>query len=55
MTPMSILLGVLFLALLLFLVAYVTWLLAVRLRAGESPYKSFFRWLRDLWDLASGL
>jgi hypothetical protein len=36
-----------------FLVVYVTWLFDSRIRAKESVPKSFFRWLRDLIDLAS--
>ena len=52
---LSILVGVIVLATFLFLVAYVTWVFAVRLRSKESPPKSFLRWLRDLFDLAQGL
>lgn len=51
----SIILGLIVLATFLFLVAYVTWIFAVRLRSKESPPKSFLRWLRDLLDLAQGL
>jgi hypothetical protein len=52
---LSILLGVIAFAIFLLLVAYVTWLFCVRLRAKESPPKTFLRWLRDLFDLAQGL
>ena len=38
-----------------FLVVYVTWLFVTRIRVKESAPKSFFRWLRDLIDLAFGL
>jgi len=54
-TALSILFGVITLGIFLFLVAYVTWIFAVRLRSKESPPKSFLRWLRDLFDLAQGL
>ena len=52
---MSIVVGLLFAILIAFLALYATWLFVVRLRAKESIPKSFFRWLRDLFDLASGL
>ena len=52
---MSIVIGVLLAALVAFLALYATWLLVSRLRAKESAPKSFLRWLRDLFDLASGL
>jgi hypothetical protein len=42
---LSILLGVIAFATFLLLVAYVTWLFCVRLRAKESPPKTFLRWL----------
>ncbi len=54
-TALSILIGTITLAAFLFLAAYVTWIFAVRLRAKQSPPKSFLRWLRDLFDLAQGL
>ena len=38
----------------LFLVVYVTGLFISRLRSKESPPKSFFRWLKDLYDLVCG-
>jgi len=54
-TALSILIGAITLGTFLFLIAYVTWIFAVRLRSKESPPKSFLRWLRDLFDLAQGL
>jgi hypothetical protein len=42
-------------ALVVWLALYVTYLLVVRLRQGASPVKSFFAWLRDLFDIATGL
>jgi hypothetical protein len=54
-TAFSILVALIYLVLFLFLVAYVTWLFAVRLRAKESPPKSFLRWLKDLYELLLGL
>ena len=54
-SALQVLIGVIALAIFLFLVAYVTWVFAVRLRSKESPPKSFLRWLRDLFDLAQGL
>lgn len=55
MTILNAVLGLLFLLLLLFVVLYVTWIFMSRLRRGESKPKSFLRWLRDLFDVASGL
>jgi hypothetical protein len=55
MTILYAVLSFLFVLLLLFLALYVTWLFISRLRAGKPKAKSFGRWLRDLWDLASGL
>jgi len=52
---LSILVGIAVLATFLFLTAYVTWLFAVRLRKKESVHRSFYRWLRDLFDLAQRL
>jgi len=52
---LSIAISAITVAFFLLLVAYVTWLFVVRLRAKESPPKSFLRWLRDLFDLAQGL
>jgi len=52
---LSAFVGIALIAMFLFLVAYVTWLFAVRLRSKESTPKSFLRWLRDLFDLAQGL
>ena len=52
---LSILLGIAVLATLLFLTAYVTWLFAVRVRKKESVHRSFYRWLRDLFDLSQVL
>jgi hypothetical protein len=52
---MSIVIGTLLAALVTILALYVTWLFASRIRAKESAPKSFVRWLRDLFDLASGL
>jgi hypothetical protein len=52
---LSILIGLIVFATFLLLVTYVTWLFRVRLRAKESPPKTFLRWLRDLFDLAHGL
>lgn len=54
-SALSILTGVVVLATFLFLVAYVTWGFAVRLRSKQSPSKSFLQWLKDLFDLAQGL
>lgn len=34
---------------------YVTWIFISRIRRGESKPKSFLRWLRDLFDVASGV
>ena len=51
----TIIVGALVVAFLASLVFYVTWLFIYRVRAKESPVKSFFRWLRDLIDLAFGL
>jgi hypothetical protein len=52
---MSIVIGILLAIAVAFLALYATWLFVSRLRAKESIPKSFFRWLRDLFDLASGL
>ena len=52
---MSIVIGIVLAILIALLALYVTWLFVSRLRAKESIPKSFFRWLRDLFDLASGL
>ena len=41
--------------LVVWLTLYVTYLFVVRLRQGKSPVKSFFVWLRDLFDVATGL
>ena len=49
------LIGMILLAIFLFLVAYVTWVFLVRLRSKESAPKSFLRWLKDLLDLSYGL
>jgi hypothetical protein len=38
-----------------FLLLYVTYLFVHRLRRREPPFKSFLIWLRDLFDVASGL
>ena len=54
-TAISIGVGIIVLAMTLFLAAYVTWILATRIRSRESVPKSFLRWLRDLYDLALGL
>jgi hypothetical protein len=54
-TALSVLVALVYLVLFLFLAAYATWLFLVRLRAKESPPKSFLRWLRDLFELALGL
>lgn len=43
---LSAFVGIALIATFLFLVAYVTWLFAVRLRSKESTPKSFLRWLR---------
>lgn len=51
----NILLGLAFLLLLLFMALYVTWIFISRIRRGESKPKSFLRWLRDLFDVASGV
>ena len=48
-------LGLLFLLMLLFAVLYATWLFVSRIKRGESKPKSFLRWLRDLFDVVSGL
>jgi len=37
------------------LALYVTYLFARRLWRKEPPAKSFLTWLRDLFDVASGL
>jgi hypothetical protein len=34
---------------------YATWLLAHRLRAGESPRRSFLEWLKHLAEAVWGL
>ncbi|BCT93642.1 hypothetical protein LYSHEL_26670 [Lysobacter helvus] len=52
---LSVIVGIAILITFLVLVAYVTWLFAVRLRNKEPAAKSFLRWLRDLFDLALGL
>jgi hypothetical protein len=52
---MSILIGLALAITLAFLVLYVTWLFATRIRANQPIAKSFLRWLRDLFDLVSGL
>ena len=52
---MSLLVGLLIVALAAFVALYATWLFVARLRDGKSPTKSFFRWLRDLYDTALGL
>lgn len=52
---LNIVLGLLFLLMLLFAVLAATWLFVSRIRRGKSKPKSFLRWLRDLWDMASGL
>jgi hypothetical protein len=52
---MSVVLSILAIAVFLFLVVYVTWLLGARMRAGDSASKSFVRWLRDLFDLSQGI
>jgi hypothetical protein len=54
-SALSILAGLMAMAIFLFLLVYVTWLFKVRLRSRQSPAKSFLRWLRDLFDLAQGL
>ena len=38
-----------------FLALYVTYLFVHRLKRKEPPFKSFLAWLRDLFDVASGL
>jgi hypothetical protein len=38
-----------------FLSLYSTYLFVHRLRRKEPPFKTFFRWVRDLFDVASGL
>ena len=52
---MSIIIGIALAVLIAFLALYATWLFVSRLRTKESIPRSFFRWLRDLFDLASGL
>jgi hypothetical protein len=52
---MSIVIGIALAALVALLALYATWLFVSRLRARESVPKTFLRWLRDLFDLASGL
>jgi len=38
-----------------FLSLYATYLFVYRLRRKEPPFKTFLIWLRDLFDVASGL
>ena len=52
---MTLLLGLLIVALAAFVALYATWLFIARLREGKSPTKSFLRWLLDLYDAALGL
>lgn len=52
---LNIVLGLLFLLMVLFAVLYATWLFLSRIRCGKSVPKSFLRWVRDLFDAASGL
>ena len=55
MPIVQLILGILGVGVFLALCFYVTYLFAYRLKRRESPVKSFMVWLRDLFDLASGL
>jgi hypothetical protein len=55
MTIVSVLIGLGIVSLFVFVVLYATYLLAQRIRQGQSPAKSFLIWLRDLFDAATGL
>ena len=52
---MRYIVGSLLLALFVVLAFYVTWLFVERLRAKESPTRTFGRWIRDLMDLLWGI
>lgn len=54
-TFLSVLLTLLYVLMALFVALYVTWIFISRLRRGKSKPKSFLRWLRDLWDVLSGV
>lgn len=54
MTIASLIVFVLMLCLVAFLALYVTYLFVHRLRRGQSAFKTFARWLLDLFDIASG-
>jgi hypothetical protein len=52
---LSALLILLYVLMALFAALYVTWIFISRIGRGKSKPKSFLRWLRDLWDVASGV
>jgi hypothetical protein len=54
-TFLSALLTLLYVLMALFAALYVTWIFISRIGRGKSKPKSFLRWLRDLWDVASGV
>jgi hypothetical protein len=51
----NLLLAVVGVAAALAIILYATWLLAHRLRAGESKTKSFGEWLKNIFDAIWGL
>jgi len=55
MTIVSVLIGLGIIGLFIFVTLYVTYLMAYRIRRGQSSAKSFLIWLRDLFDAAIGL
>jgi len=55
MTIVGVLIGLCMISLFVFVVLYVTYLMAQRIRRGQAPAKSFMIWLRDLFDAATGL
>jgi hypothetical protein len=55
MTTVNLLVSLLGLVLFVVLALYVTYLFASRVKHRQSPGKSFLVWLRDLFDLATGL
>jgi hypothetical protein len=55
MTNVHLIVWLLTIGVAVFLALYVTYLFVHRLRHREPPFKTFLAWLRDLFDIASGL
>jgi len=49
------LIGLAVVAFVVFLALWATWLFVEKLRNRKPAAKSFLQWLRDLFDIASGL